>query len=117
MVRTRPDISHAVRVMSRYMHDPDKGRWQTVKWILWYLLKIVDVGLVFERDDTCDQYVIGFVDSDYVGDLDKWRSTTDYVFTLVGALVNWKFTLQSTIAFSTSKVEYMALTEAVKEAI
>ena len=27
-----------------------------VKWILRYLLKTVDVGLVFERVDACDQY-------------------------------------------------------------
>ena len=42
-----------------------------VKWILWYLLKTVDVGLVFERDDSCNQYVIGYVDSNYASDLDK----------------------------------------------
>ena len=36
------------------MHDLDKGQWQAVKWILRFLLKIIDVGLVFERDDTCN---------------------------------------------------------------
>ena len=55
-----------------------------MKWVLWYLLKTVDVGLVFERDDTCDQYAIGFVDSDYAGDLDKRQLTTVYVFTFSG---------------------------------
>ena len=59
MVCTRLDISHAVGVVSRYMHDLGKGHWQAVKWIIRYLLKILDVGLVFERDDTCNQYAIG----------------------------------------------------------
>ena len=27
MVCTRPNISHAVGVVSRYMHDPCKGHW------------------------------------------------------------------------------------------
>ena len=27
MVCTRPDISHAVSMVSRYMHDPRKGHW------------------------------------------------------------------------------------------
>ena len=27
MVCTRPDISHAVGMVSRYMHDPGKGHW------------------------------------------------------------------------------------------
>ena len=39
--------------------------------ILQYLLKTIDVGLVFERGDTCNQYAIVYVDSDYAGDLDK----------------------------------------------
>ena len=85
--------------------------------ILRYLLKTVVVGLVFERDNTCDQYAIGFVDSNCIGDWDKWRSTTGYVITLLGALVSWKFTLQSTIVLSTIEVEYMTLIEAVKETI
>ena len=31
MVCTRPDISQAVSIVSRYMHDPGKGHWQAVK--------------------------------------------------------------------------------------
>ena len=103
--------------MSRYKHDPGKGHSYAVKWILRYLLKTVDVGLVFERDDTCNQYVIGYVDSDYVGDLDTRRLTTGYVFTLVGAPMNWKSTLQSTVALSTTEVKYMTLIKGVNEAI
>ena len=117
MVCTRLNILHAVGVMSRYMHDPGKGHWQVVKWILRYLLKTVDVGLVFERVDKCNQYAIGYVDSDYAGDLDKWQSTIGYVFTLIGVPMTWKPTLQSIVALSTTEVEYMALIEAVKEAI
>ena len=34
MVCTRPDVSHAVSVVSRYMHNPGKDHWEAVKWIL-----------------------------------------------------------------------------------
>ncbi|KAH9699236.1 Integrase catalytic domain-containing protein [Citrus sinensis] len=85
--------------------------------ILQYIQKTVDVGLLFERDDTLGQGVIGYVDSDYAGDLDKRRSTTGYVFTFARGPISWKSTLQSTIALSTIEAEYMAITEAVKEAI
>jgi hypothetical protein len=37
MVCTRPDISHAVGVVSRYMKNLGKENWETVKWILRYL--------------------------------------------------------------------------------
>ena len=117
MVRTRPDISHAVGTVSRYMHNPGKEHWQVVKWILRYIQKTLDVGLIFKKYDMVGQHVVGYCDSDYAGDLDKRRSTTGYVFTLAKAPVSWKSTLQSTVALSTMEAEYMAITEAVKEAI
>jgi len=39
------------------------------------------------------------------------------VFTLSQAPINWRSTLQSTVALSTTEAEYMAMTEAMKEAI
>ena len=67
----KPNISYVVGVVSKYIHDLGKGHLHVVKWILQYLLKTIDVGLVFERGDTCNQYAIVYVDSDYAGDLDK----------------------------------------------
>ncbi|KAE8696421.1 GDSL esterase/lipase APG [Hibiscus syriacus] len=86
MVCTRPDISQAVGVVSRYMNDPGEGHWQAVKWILRYLQQTMYVGLVFEQDEALGQCVVGYADSDYAGDLDKCRSTTGYLFTLAKAL-------------------------------
>ncbi|KAH9687230.1 hypothetical protein KPL70_014688 [Citrus sinensis] len=79
--------------------------------------KTLDVGLLFERDDTLGQGMIGYVDYDYTGDLDKLWSTTGYVFTFAGGPISRKSTLQSTVALSTTEAEYMAITGAVKEAI
>ena len=42
-----------------------------MKWILRYLLKTIDVGLIFEQGDICDQYAISIVNSYYADDLDK----------------------------------------------
>jgi len=53
------------------LHDPSKGHWEAVRWILWYIRGTVDVGLVFENDDHDKQECIGYVDSDYAWDLDK----------------------------------------------
>ena len=117
MVCTIPDLSQAVSIISRYMHDPGKGHWEAVKWVLRYIKSIIDVGLVFEKDSIGKQECIGYLDSDYAGDLDKHRSTTGYVFTLSQAPVSWHSILQSIVVLSTIEAEYMAITEAMKKAI
>ncbi|KAG8482499.1 hypothetical protein CXB51_024054 [Gossypium anomalum] len=61
--------------------------------------------------------VIGYVDANFAGDLDRRRSLTGYVFTIGGCAISWKATLQTTVALSTTEAEYMAITEACKEAI
>ena len=70
-----------------------------------------------EKDVGDKQECTGYVDSEYAGDLDKHRSTKRYVFTLTQAPISWRCTLQSTMDLLTTEAEYMALTEAVKEAI
>jgi len=80
MLYIRPDLSH-VSMMSRYMHDPGKRYREAVKWILRYIKGTVDVELVFEKRTSGKQLCTGYVDFDYVGDLDKCQST-GYVFML-----------------------------------
>ncbi|GFY82365.1 hypothetical protein Acr_02g0006050 [Actinidia rufa] len=45
------------------------------------------------RDNKSSQYSVGYVDSNYAGDLYKRRSTTGYVFTMAGGLISWRSTL------------------------
>ena len=108
------------------MANSGKVHWQAVTWIMRYLKGTSDVGLVYGKN--IDKFVngkvndrsinvIGYVDSDYAGDLDKLRSLTGYAFTLCGSTVSWKATLQSIVTLSTTEAEYVAATEAVKEAI
>jgi hypothetical protein len=60
--------------------------------------------------------VIGYVDSDFAGDLEKRKSTTGYVFTITGRVISWVSKLQTVIALSTTEAEYMVATQACKEA-
>ncbi|KAG8472415.1 hypothetical protein CXB51_035361 [Gossypium anomalum] len=114
MVCSYPDLSYAVSAVSRYMANPGKEHWIAIQWILRYLRCTIDVCLQFGR--TRDG-VIGYVDADFTGDLDRRRSLTGYVFTIGGCAISWKATLQITVALSTTEAEYMAITEACKEVI
>ncbi|KAG8480861.1 hypothetical protein CXB51_025485 [Gossypium anomalum] len=115
MVCSRPDLSYAVSAVSRYMTNPGKEYWKAVQWILIYLRGTTDVYLQFGRTE--EDGVIGYVDTDFAGDLDRRRSLIGYVFTIGGCAISWKATLQTTVALSTTEAEYMAITEACKEAI
>lgn len=53
--------------------------------------------------------VIANVDSDFAGDLDKWGSPIGYVFTIGGCAISWKVNLQTIVVFSTTEIEYMAI--------
>ncbi|KAG9450314.1 hypothetical protein H6P81_010279 [Aristolochia fimbriata] len=114
MVCTRPDISHVVSVVSRFMSNPGREHWQAVKWILRYLRGTSSTCLEFKKNNF---RLVGYVDSDYAGDLDRRRSLTGYVFTLVDCAISWKATLQHVVVLSTTEAEYMAVSEAVKEVI
>jgi hypothetical protein len=57
------------------------------------------------------------VNANCAGEVDDRRSTTGYVFTLLGRPICWKSTLQSIVAISTIEYEFMAIAEAIKEAL
>ena len=80
MVCKRPDLSQAVSMIDRYMHDLDMGYWEAVKWVLRYIKGTIDVDLVFKKHSTGKQECIRYVNSDYIRDLDKRRFTKGYVF-------------------------------------
>ncbi|KAE8675571.1 tir-nbs resistance protein [Hibiscus syriacus] len=77
---TRPDISYAVGVMSRYMQNPKKPHLEAVRRILRYVKSIIDYGLLYKKGEDCK--LVGYCDADYARDHDTKRSTTGYVFKL-----------------------------------
>ncbi|KAH9800552.1 Integrase catalytic domain-containing protein [Citrus sinensis] len=117
MVCTRPDLAHRVGVISRFMGNPGKDHWNAVKWVLRYLRGTVVTAIVFGKISGASPEVVGFVDSDSATDNDRRRSITGFVFTMCGGAISWKSSLQSAVALSTTEAEYIALTEAIKEAI
>jgi hypothetical protein len=119
MVCTRPDIAHAVGVLSRYMSKPGKEHWTTVKRVFRYLRGTTSYGLCYQGRPGLDRVVDihGFVDADWAGDLDRRRSTSGYVFNLFGGAISWMSKRQAVVALSTTEAEYMAATHASKEAV
>ena len=99
------------------MDNPGKEHWNAVKWILRYLKGTSHFGLLFDKNSVKKIGVMGFVDSDFDGDLDKRRSIFGYIFSLCGCEVSWMASFQSVTALSTTEAEYVSAAEGVKEAI
>ena len=59
----------------------------------------------------------GFVDADHGGDVDLSKSTSGYIYTIGGTTVSWMSRLQKCVSLSSTKAEYVAITEAGKEMI
>ena len=60
---------------------------------------------------------MGYSDADYASDLDDRLSHTGYVFFLNNGSISWSMRKQTTVAMSTMEAEYVALSEASREAI
>ena len=112
IVCSRPDLAYASSLVSRFMSNPGKGHWNAVKWVLRYIKGIVSYGLLYKSRSQIDDPLIGFCDSNFCAYLDKRRSLTGY-----GNVISWKSSLQYVVALSTTEAEFMALTEAIKEAL
>ncbi|KAL0349272.1 UNVERIFIED_CONTAM: Retrovirus-related Pol polyprotein from transposon TNT 1-94 [Sesamum angustifolium] len=101
---------------SLYMSNAGPPYWEALKWLLRYLKGSANLGIIFSK---CAKGVdlTGYVDSNYANDRDSRRSTTLYIFTLRGSCITWKSQLQLIVALSTTEAEYIAATEAFKEAL
>ncbi|KAG8478249.1 hypothetical protein CXB51_028152 [Gossypium anomalum] len=115
MLCTSPDVSYALSMMSRYQVAPSEGHWTTVKNILKYLRKTKDTFLIYRGEEELS--VKGYTDASFQTDKDDSRSQSGFVFCLNGGAVSWKSSKQNTIADSTTEAEYIAASEAAKEAV
>ena len=115
MICTRPDVSHALSMTSRYQSNPGEAHWGAAKNILKYLKRTKEKFLVYGGQD--ELTVTGFTDASFQTDRDDFRSQSGYIFCLNGGAVSWKSAKQSTVADSTTEAEYLAAAEAAKEGV
>ena len=85
-----------------------------MKRILRYLRGTTDYMLCYQGRDL---RLRGYSDSDWVGDLDKRKSTSGYTFLLGGRAITWCSKKQSCVTLSTMESEYVACSAVVQEAV
>lgn len=111
---SRPDISYAVNVLSRYSNNPGKAHWIAAKRVLRYLKTTKHYKITYKEGSS---ELEGFCDADWGSDVDDRRSTSGYVFMMQGGAISWNTRRQQTVALSSTEAEYMSLVSAVQESI
>jgi hypothetical protein len=86
LCHTSPDITYAISVVSRYMHDPRSGHLDAVYRILRYLKSCPGNGMFFKSHGHLK--VEGYSDADWANCLDNRRSTSGCCVFVGGNLVS-----------------------------
>jgi transposase InsO family protein len=117
---SRPDIAHAVNLVSQFSQNPGAIHWRAVKAILRYLRGTSGFALVFAPAEStqaaAEAPVSIWCDASWAGCKDTRRSTSGYLLRFQGCWIDWRCHKQETVALSSCEAEYMALTDAATEA-
>jgi hypothetical protein len=119
-ISTRPDITHAVNMVSRRMSNPSHDSTMMAKRILRYLSGTRTLGLHYNNNNQHqggEIELIGYCDADWGGNLTDRKSTTGYCTMMNGNLVSWQSKKQATVALSSAEAQYMAISDVAKEII
>jgi hypothetical protein len=107
-VCTRPDIAYVTGLLGRFQSNPGSEHWKLLKKVLRYLQRTKSLMLTYRKIESLR--ILGYSDSDYVGD-DR-KSTSGYVFILAGGAISWKSCKQTVTTSSTMYAEFVACYEA-----
>nr|GEW08329.1 retrovirus-related Pol polyprotein from transposon TNT 1-94 [Tanacetum cinerariifolium] len=107
LTSSRPDIVHATCLCARYQAKPTEKHLKEVKKIFRYLQGTANTGLWYTKDYGYE--LTGFLDVDYAGCKDTFKSTSDGAQFLGEKLVSWSSKKQDCTTLSTAEAEYVSL--------
>ena len=127
MLGSRPDLAFSINKLAQYSANPTQRHWKGIKRILRFMKATVNAKLVLGRRHNgtsgSDGYpdssnvVEGYFDAAYMDNTNDRHSTMGYMFFVGGSPVSWMSKKQRVVALSTTEAEYLAGTEATKEAV
>lgn len=111
---TRPDVSAAVAILSQKVVSPTQSDWNQVKKLIRYLKGSSHLRLKLGSSDKA--VLIGYADASWGEDRETRKSNSGFIFLFNGA-ISWSCKRQDCVSLSSTEAEYIALSEACKEAI
>ena len=112
---TRPDITYAVNRLASYTSNPSIQHYTALKRILRYLSGTRDYCITYRALPEKIDFFSGYADAAYAN-AEQNRSVTGYVFIAGDGAITWSSKKQISTALSSVQAEYIALSEASREA-
>ncbi|GJR63476.1 retrovirus-related pol polyprotein from transposon TNT 1-94 [Tanacetum coccineum] len=112
---TRPDIAHAVGVVSKFMHQPQKAHMKVVLRIIRYLKGTAGHVVLFKQNGHLKTQL--YTDADWAGDKGDRRSTSGYLTLVGGNLVTWRSKKQKVVALSSAEAEFRGIARGITEVL
>jgi hypothetical protein len=115
---SRPDISNAVRELSKSMDGASLAAFKELKRVIKFVLDTKTMGLKMNPKITTDISewdIVVYTDSDWAGDKETRISVTGFIIFMLGVPILWKSRGQRSVALSSSEAEYFALSESAKD--
>jgi len=113
---SRPDISNAVRELSKVMDGATEGHINSLHRVIKNVLDTANTSLLMEPTLGQAKWELkAYSDSDYGGDRDQRRSVSGYIIFLAGAPIVWRSKMQRSVTLSSTEAEYVALSDVVTE--
>nr|GEV72610.1 retrovirus-related Pol polyprotein from transposon TNT 1-94 [Tanacetum cinerariifolium] len=107
LIASRPDLQFAICMCPRYQAQPTENHIHAVKMIFRYLRGIVSWVLWYPKDSFIA--LTAFADADHAGCQYTRRSTSGSLQFLGERLISWASKRQKSVAISSTKAEYIAL--------
>jgi hypothetical protein len=115
---SRPEISNAVRELSKVCDGATQAHWKALMRTIQYVLTTKNIGLKIKPKPMDGKYTLeGYSDSEYAGDKDTRISVYGYVIYFCGIPISWKSKSGRSVTLSSTEAEYFALSECAKELI
>jgi hypothetical protein len=115
---SKPEISNAVRELTKVADGATSGHWQAMVRTIKYVLDTAHHGLKLKPNKRSGLfYLEGISDSEYAGDKDTRISVYGYQLYFCGAPISWKSKSGKSVTLSSTEAEYFATSEVAKEAI
>ena len=144
---SRPDIGYAIGVLSRHSQHPGKEHYEAAQDLIRYLYGSRELNIVYKRSakgnepdvfergaplppkesiqrrlaasvpEDAPNEVEQYVDADYGGCKQSYKSTSGMITFMNGGPISWSSRLQKMVAQSSAESEVLAVVDSMKEAL